>query len=93
MHKLNNVIILLLIETCATMEIKSISKSHICFSFILAVEWFEFFKGRFVKGQVYYRNITWEEICIKMENLSVLFSAPVYPLALLNTQMLPVAVL
>lgn len=31
LHKLKNVVILLLIETCATVEIGSISKSHICF--------------------------------------------------------------
>lgn len=31
LHKLKNVVILLLIETCATVEIGNISKSHTCF--------------------------------------------------------------
>lgn len=38
-YKLKNVVILLLIETYATVEIGSLSKSHICFVISISNSW------------------------------------------------------
>lgn len=92
LHKLKNVVILLLIETCTTVEIESISKSHICFVISISnrIVW-----------------ILQRKICERMSlplkyNLErflhedgapflVLCSAPGHALA--NTQVLPVPML
>lgn len=91
LHKLKNVVILLLIETCTTVEIESISQSHICFVISISnrIVW------------ILQRKICERRSLPLKDNLErflqqdgapflLLCSVPGHPLAELNTQMLPV---
>lgn len=93
MHKLKNVIILLLIETCVTVEIESISKSHICSVIYISNTTVWILQRKICeRASLLLKYSPGGFLHQDREPLSVLCSAPGYPLAVLNTQVLPVAV-